>query len=92
MPVLEKWYTDEDLIRKWIDNPNFPPYEEYKPAVVDYAREYSRSTAWYYVNNTVDFNTLLGSLLGDVWTGAKTAEEAIDDGYTSLVAAFRGDG
>jgi multiple sugar transport system substrate-binding protein len=92
MPVLEKWYTDEDLIRKWIDNPNFPPYEEYKPAVVDYAREYSRSTAWYYVNNTVDFNTLLGSLLGDVWTGAKTAEEAIDDGYTGLVAAFRGDG
>jgi multiple sugar transport system substrate-binding protein len=90
MPVLEKWYTDEELTRKWVENPNFPPYKEYKEAVVDYALEHSRPTSWYYVNNTNDFNTLLGSLLGDVWTGKVTAKEAIEKNYDSLVAAFNG--
>ena len=90
MPVLEKWYTDEELTHKWVENPNFPPYKEYKEAVVDYALEYSRPTSWYYVNNTNDFNTLLGSLLGDVWTGKVTAKEAIGENYDSLVAAFKG--
>ena len=91
MPILDKWYTDESLTKKWVENPNFPPYDEYKSAVVDYAREYSKSTSWYYVNNTNDFNTLLGSLLGDVWTGKKTAKQAIEANYSSLVAAFKGE-
>ena len=92
MPILDKWYTDEDLTHKWVDNPNFPDYNDYKSAVVDYAKNYSRSTSWYYVNNTVDFNTLLGSLLGEVWTGNKTAKQAITDGYDALLAAHEGNG
>lgn len=52
----------------------------------------AKSTSWYYVNNTTDFNTILGSLLGPVWTGEKTAQQAIDDGYDSLVAAYEGNG
>ena len=88
MPILEKWYTDEALTRKWVENPNFPEYDQYKSAVVDYARDYSRSTSWYYVNNTVDFNALLGSLLGEVWTGDKSAKEAITGGERALRAAF----
>lgn len=90
MPILDKWYTDESLTRKWVENPNFPPYDEYKSAVVDYARNYSRSTSWYYVNNTNDFNTLLGSVLGEVWTGKKSAKQAIEGSYASLVSAFKG--
>ena len=91
MPTLEKWYTDEALISKWIDNPNFPDHDEYKSAVVDYALNNSHSASWYYVNNTNDFNTFLGSILGEVWTGNKTAKQAINDGYKSLVAAYNGD-
>lgn len=90
MPVLKKWYSDESLTHKWVDNPNFPPYALYKSAVVDYAMNNSRSTSWYYVNNTIDFNTLLGSLLGEVWTGNKTAQDAISKGYKNLVAAYQG--
>lgn len=90
MPVLQKWYADEKLTHKWVDNPNFPPYAQYKSAVVDYAMNNSSSTSWYYVNNTIDFNTLLGSLLGDVWTGNKTAKDAITKGYKDLVAAYNG--
>ncbi|MDR2157276.1 MAG: sugar ABC transporter substrate-binding protein, partial [Clostridiales Family XIII bacterium] len=92
MPTLEEWYTDETLTHKWVDNPNFPPYDEYKTAVVDYAREYSKSTSWYYVNNTNDFNDLLGSTLGNVWTGNQTAEEAIGENLDALVAAYEGNG
>lgn len=90
MPILEKWYTDEEMTHQWVDNPNFPDYDEYKSAVVDYAMEYSRSASWYYVNNTVDFNNLLGSALGEIWTGSKTAEEAITAEFDALVMAYEG--
>lgn len=91
MPTLEKWYTDETFTHQWVDNPNFPPYEEYKAAVVDFARDHSRSTSWYYVNNTVDFNNLLGSVLGDVWTGNQTAADAIAANLDALVMAYQGE-
>jgi multiple sugar transport system substrate-binding protein len=50
----------------------------------------TRSASWYYVNNTVDFNNLLNSTLGDVWTGKTTAEEAIKANLSKLVDAFEG--
>lgn len=90
MPILDKWYTDEAMTHKWVDNPNFPPYDEYKSAVVDYAKSTAQSASWYYVNNTVDFNNLLTSILGDVWTGKITAKEAITKNFDALNAAYMG--
>jgi len=91
MPTLEKWYTDEALTRKWVENPNFPPYDEYKSAVVDYARSTAaKPAAWFYTNNTTEFNTLLGSILGDVWTGKTTAKDAISKNLEALKAANKG--
>ncbi len=91
MPTLEKWYTDETLTRKWVENPNFPPYDEYKSAVVDYARSSAaRPAAWFYTNHTTEFNTLLGSVLGDVWTGKTTAKDAISKNLEALKAAHSG--
>jgi multiple sugar transport system substrate-binding protein len=90
MPILQQWYTDESLTRRWVQNPNFPPYADYKTAVVDYAMNYSKSTSWYYVNNTVDFNNLLGSVLGDVWTGNKTVQQVISANINALRDAYRG--
>lgn len=92
MPTLETYYTDETLTKKWLENPNFPPYEEAKPVLVDYTKECSTATSWYYVNNTADFNNLLGSILGDVWTGKITAEQAIGDNLAALESAFQGNG
>jgi len=93
MPTLEKWYTDETLMRKWVENPNFPPFDDYKKCVIDTAKDMSitRSASWYYVNNTNDFNDLLNSILGDVWTGRTTATEAITSNIEALKAAFRGE-
>lgn len=92
MPILKTYYTDESLTHKWVDNPNFPEYAQYKTAVVDYALNNTKSASWYYVNNTADFNARLASLLGPVWTGEQTATKALTDGYDSLVSAYQGNG
>ena len=90
MPILESYYTDEALTEKWLKNPAYPEYEDAKAVLVDYVKDYAEPTAWYYTNNTVDFNALLGSVLGDVWTGKITAEQAINDNYDALVSAHDG--
>ena len=78
MPILESWYTEDEKINKWIDNPYFPEHDMYKSAVVDYAREYSKSTSWYYVNATDVFNSVLDTAMSFAWTGDMTVQEALD--------------
>lgn len=90
MPNLEGYYTDEALTEKWLHNPAYLPMEEVKPVLVDYTRENAVSTAWYYVNNTGDFNALLGDILGTVWTGDATVEEVINKNLDALEAAHNG--
>ena len=92
MPTTSGYYNDEALSEKRLKNPAYPEYEEAKAVLCDYVRDYAVPTSWYYTNNTTDFNTLLGSILGDVWTGNKTAEQVINENYDSLVAAFDGMG
>ena len=88
MPILDSWYTDAELTDKWISNPNFPEKEMYKSAVVDYAKNNSQSTAWYYVNGTEEFNATLGSALSAVWAGDQTVEEAITENAEELKGIF----
>ena len=92
MPTSETYYTDEEMTKKWLENPSYPAYEESKPVLCDYVRDYAVPTSWFYVNNTTDFNALLGSILGDVWTGKTTASDAINANYDALVAAYEGMG
>lgn len=89
MPILESYYTDQELTDKWIKNPNFPEAKMYESAVVDYAMNNAVSTAWYYVNATDVFNTTLDTALSYVWTGDKTAKEAIDMYYNELNKIFK---
>lgn len=91
MPILEEYYTDESLTHKWVDNPNFPDYDEYKAAVVDYAMECAQSTCWYYVPHTTEFIEYLRSILGPVWTGEQTAADALAAGYDTLNSIFLDD-
>ncbi len=88
MPILESWYTDQELTDKWINNPNYPEHDMYQSAVVDYARENSVSTAWYYINNTEEFNATLTTALSYVWDGTMTAQEALDEHYEELNEIF----
>ena len=91
MPILEEYYTNEELTHKWVDNPNFPAYDEYKAAVVDYAMENAQSTCWYYIPHTTEFIEYLRSILGTVWTGEETAADALANGYPVLNDIFLGD-
>jgi len=90
MPVLSSFYTDEALTRKWVENPNFPPYDEYKSAVVDYAVSNARPTSWYWVNNTNKFNDALSSILAPAWSGNISIADAITQGLDQLKAANQG--
>jgi len=91
MPVLSSYYTDETLTRKWVENENFPPYDEYKSAVVDYAMNNARPTSWYWVNNTNLFNDALSSIMAPVWSGNDTAVNVITSNIEALKAASRGE-
>lgn len=88
MPILESWYTYQALTDKWINNENFPEHDMYQSAVVDYARDNSQSTAWYYVNGTEEFNSTLTMALSYVWTGDQTAQEALDEYAEELNEIF----
>jgi multiple sugar transport system substrate-binding protein len=85
MPTQSSWYTNPELTRKWLNNPAYPPYDDFYSAVLRTAMEISRPAAWYYTPNMDEFLTLLGSVLGPVWTGQQTARDAI----TSNIAALR---
>ena len=90
-PIFEKYYTDEALTHEWLDNPNFPPYADYKAAAVDpVLTAVCHPTAWMYTQNTNAVYPLISSALGDVWTGKITAEKAITDALPALQAAFEG--
>lgn len=91
MPILEKYYTDEALTNSWIDNENFPEHDECVGALVNYAMDNAKSTCWYYTPHTNEFIELLRSILGDVWTGDKTAESVLQDNFDALNAVFLGE-
>lgn len=79
MPILQSWYADEALTRKWVENPNFPPYDEYKAAVVDYAMNNAVQVPWYYLACYSRLEEVVDSAMGAVWLGGKTAQEAITE-------------
>ena len=84
------FFTNEAETRRWLNNPAFPPYDDFKTAFVDYARDYAKPTAWYYTPNTNAFNPLLQSILGEVWTGARTTRDAITQNIAALRNAHAG--
>lgn len=90
MPVLSSYYTDEALTHKWVDNPNFPPYDEYKSAVVDYAMQNAKPASWYWVNNTNLFNDTLSTLLAPCWSGNAKVADVITQNIDALKAAHEG--
>ena len=92
-----KWYAKEEnswyLIESGIWMPTLSSYysdESFSSMIMDYAIKSSKPASWYYVNNTYDFHTLLGSILSDVWTGEKKASEAINENIAALRKAHKG--
>jgi len=78
MPNEKRWYTQADLLSKWIDNENHP--EEYKTAVVDYSMGYvTRPMPIYRIPGWPGLWQIISPALERVWLGKATAEEAITE-------------
>ena len=84
MPTKQNWYTDETLLKSWVDDCELRaalPADAYKTAIVDVAlnTEVTHQTGWYYTPNT--FEVLVKTLqpaLVEAINGSKTAKEVID--------------
>jgi multiple sugar transport system substrate-binding protein len=75
LPNEKQWYTNKDLLQKWIGNPRHPP--EYKTAVVDFALNYSNRLPLYYVPSFAKMDDVIEAALGQVWLGQKSAADVI---------------
>lgn len=75
LPNEKQWYTNKDLLQKWIGNPRHPP--EYKTAVVDFALNYSNRLPLYYVPTFAKMDDVIEAALGQVWLGQKSAADVI---------------
>ena len=78
MPRHESWYRDEAKMREWADNDNHPPFEDFRSAVVEYSLTNAVSAGWHWVPGYDAFIPELATALTDVWSGGKTAQEALD--------------
>ncbi len=90
MPLLEKYYADPTFTDKWLKDEAFPvkDYDMAKAVLVDYTMNNAKSACWYYTPNTSSFIDALRTVLGPVWNGEQTAEQAITAGYDTLVASM----
>ena len=91
MPLLEKYYNEDEFIDKWLKSENFPvkDYDMAKSVLVDYTKNYAKSACWYYTPNTSAFIDLLRSVLGPVWNGEQTAEAVINANFDALAATIQ---
>lgn len=74
MPLQTKWYTDPNLLKRWITAGVHPP--EYKEAVVDYVLKYASRAPSYYLRNWPKIDTAIYQGLSKVFLGQETAETA----------------
>ena len=88
MPIFEKYYHDEALMREWADTPNHPPFEDYKSAVIQYTLSSAQSTFWYWVPGADPFLGELGTAIAPVWSGAQTAQDALTAAVPAMKAAM----
>ena len=89
MPKSQYFYTDEG-IGEWL-NESYPykDLETAKKVLVDYTMNYAKPACWYFTPNTqITTNDLLFNALQAVWSGEKTAEQAINEIYDDMVDAI----
>ena len=89
MPRYQSQFTNESQM-DWAKSPAYPPFEDFKPAVIDYSANNAVSAAWHWVPNMDPFLDELSSALAPVWAGTQTAQEALDAARPALVAAIGG--
>ena len=93
MPNLSSWYTDEALLKRWIDDvPNRARLNpaDYKSVFADVIMNnaVTKPTGWYYTPNTDKIDVILIPALVEAINGTKTAKEVIESVRPALEAAI----
>lgn len=78
MPLKKEWYTNPDLINKWASGNKAHP-EGYTDAFMKQTIENGIRTPGFEVKNLDKINALVTPALDLVWTGKKSAEEALKE-------------
>jgi len=91
MPRYESWYRDEAMMREWADNENHPPFEDFRSAVIEFSLTNAVSAGWHWVPGYDAFLPALATALSPVWSGAQTAQEALDAARPAFVTAIGAD-
>lgn len=94
MPTKLNWYTDEALLKSWVDDCEYRqalPAEAFKTAIVDVALNFdvTKPTSWYYTPNhyEVIVQTLQPALVEAI-NGSKTVEEVVAAVRDAMQAAL----
>jgi len=74
MPLQTSWYTDPNLLDKWVDPTTHP--SGYKEAVVDYLLKYPSQYPSMYLRNWDEIQRIIIQDLSNLWLGKETAESA----------------
>jgi len=94
MPNMMNWFTDEELLKRWIDDVPFRarlPASSFRTAVADVAIHPSTvPTGWYYTPNTDKIDRILIPALVEAISGRKTVNEVIESVRPDLEAAIAG--
>lgn len=77
MPNEEQWYTDQELIDRWVKEDVHTP--AYKTAVIDYTLECVRSNPYYTYAYTDELYNEIWAGLDPLFGGDKTAQQAVND-------------
>jgi len=89
MPRYQSNFTDPAQM-DWAKSEAYPPFEDFKTAVIDYSANNAVSAAWHWVPNMDPFLDELATALAPVWSGETTAQAALDAARPALVAAIGG--
>ena len=79
MPTMKAWYTDPELVKKWVDaNPAAHP-PGFKQAMMEQLLKNGVPDSSYYIKNQAKIVSTTLSGLDSVWLGKKTAQDALND-------------
>lgn len=88
LPTVKKWYTDEELIKEWAIKPGHS--DGFREAILEQALNNSVPDVGYYLKNSVKINSIIGPALDQVWSGEKTAEEALTEIEPKVTPELKG--
>lgn len=88
MPLERKYYTDQALIDMWTANDAHPP--EYRTAVMDYTLNHSVRGLLGTYKNWPAIDPQITASLDGLWTGEKTAQQALDDMESAVQPLLQG--